>query len=222
MCLSPVTCPPEPSPAATRKSPSRFGGGVGPGIRGGHVVKWGRAVSGLRDARRPGRATGGAAPREGGAAMGGECSTGHGFVAARLDAVAGIHRDDQHRVADEARRGRDLGGAARVVGARARGVLGGRDRAAGHAFSEAVTSAWRISPAEWRRRIWLPGARMNIVESCFHGPADAPAIVHQAEGGRKCRRLTRRRAGGAGRTASPAGLVAWGFGPATRWRSSCR
>ncbi len=30
---------------------------------------------------------------------------------------------------------------------------------------------------------WLPGARMNIVESCFTAPAEAPAIVHQAEGG---------------------------------------
>lgn len=30
---------------------------------------------------------------------------------------------------------------------------------------------------------WLPGARMNIVESCFSTPAEAPAIFHQAEGG---------------------------------------
>jgi acetyl-CoA synthetase len=30
---------------------------------------------------------------------------------------------------------------------------------------------------------WLPGARMNIVESCFRAPADSPAIIHQAEGG---------------------------------------
>ena len=31
---------------------------------------------------------------------------------------------------------------------------------------------------------WLPGARLNIAESCFQAPGDAPAIVHQAEGGR--------------------------------------
>jgi acetyl-CoA synthetase len=30
---------------------------------------------------------------------------------------------------------------------------------------------------------WLPGGRMNIAESCFLAPADAPAIFHQAEGG---------------------------------------
>lgn len=30
---------------------------------------------------------------------------------------------------------------------------------------------------------WLPGARMNIVESCFAAPAQSPAIVHQAEDG---------------------------------------
>ncbi len=31
---------------------------------------------------------------------------------------------------------------------------------------------------------WLPGARLNIAESCFQAPADAPAILHQPEGGR--------------------------------------
>ncbi len=30
---------------------------------------------------------------------------------------------------------------------------------------------------------WLPGARLNIVESCFTAPADSPAIIAQAEGG---------------------------------------
>jgi acetyl-CoA synthetase len=30
---------------------------------------------------------------------------------------------------------------------------------------------------------WLPGARLNIVESCFTTAKDAPAIIHQAEGG---------------------------------------
>ena len=30
---------------------------------------------------------------------------------------------------------------------------------------------------------WLPGARMNIAESCFQAPGDAPAVLHQAEGG---------------------------------------
>jgi acetyl-CoA synthetase len=31
---------------------------------------------------------------------------------------------------------------------------------------------------------WLPGAKMNIVESCFIASADSPAIVHQTEGGK--------------------------------------
>lgn len=30
---------------------------------------------------------------------------------------------------------------------------------------------------------WLPGARLNIVDSCFQAPADSPAIVSQDEGG---------------------------------------
>ena len=30
---------------------------------------------------------------------------------------------------------------------------------------------------------WFPGARLNIAESCFNAPAEALAIVHQAEGG---------------------------------------
>lgn len=30
---------------------------------------------------------------------------------------------------------------------------------------------------------WLPGARLNIVESCFLADSAAPAIIHQAEGG---------------------------------------
>ncbi len=30
---------------------------------------------------------------------------------------------------------------------------------------------------------WLPGARLNIVESCFSAPAESPAIHYQAEGG---------------------------------------
>ena len=30
---------------------------------------------------------------------------------------------------------------------------------------------------------WFPGARLNIAESCFGAPPEAPAIVHQAEGG---------------------------------------
>ena len=30
---------------------------------------------------------------------------------------------------------------------------------------------------------WLPGARFNIVGSCFSAPVDSPAIVYQAEGG---------------------------------------
>ena len=30
---------------------------------------------------------------------------------------------------------------------------------------------------------WLPGARLNIVESCFGAPPESPAIFHQAEGG---------------------------------------
>ena len=31
---------------------------------------------------------------------------------------------------------------------------------------------------------WLPGARLNIVESCFAAPAKSPAILHQAEVGK--------------------------------------
>ena len=31
---------------------------------------------------------------------------------------------------------------------------------------------------------WLPGAKLNIVESCFRGSPDVPAIIHQAVGGR--------------------------------------
>jgi acetyl-CoA synthetase len=30
---------------------------------------------------------------------------------------------------------------------------------------------------------WLPGARLNIVESCFAAPPESPAILHQAENG---------------------------------------
>jgi acetyl-CoA synthetase len=30
---------------------------------------------------------------------------------------------------------------------------------------------------------WLPGARMNIVESCFSAPPESPAIIFQPEGG---------------------------------------
>jgi len=30
---------------------------------------------------------------------------------------------------------------------------------------------------------WLPGARLNIAESCFQADPDVPAIIHQAEGG---------------------------------------
>ena len=30
---------------------------------------------------------------------------------------------------------------------------------------------------------WLPGAQMNIVDSCFAASAESPAIIHQAEGG---------------------------------------
>ncbi|MFH0915649.1 MAG: AMP-binding protein [bacterium] len=31
---------------------------------------------------------------------------------------------------------------------------------------------------------WLPGARLNIAESCFQAPGDAPAVLHQPEGGK--------------------------------------
>ena len=30
---------------------------------------------------------------------------------------------------------------------------------------------------------WLPGAQMNVVESCFAAPAESPAIIHQREDG---------------------------------------
>lgn len=58
---------------------------------------------------------------------------------------------------------------------------------------------------------WLVGARFNPVESCFQRPVDAPAIVHQAEGGGlqtvsvgELEALTVRVA---------SGLVAWGLRP---------
>jgi acetyl-CoA synthetase len=31
---------------------------------------------------------------------------------------------------------------------------------------------------------WLPGARFNIVESCFTAPPESPAVIYQKEGGR--------------------------------------
>ena len=37
--------------------------------------------------------------------------------------------------------------------------------------------------ADLRQPRWFPGGRLNIAESCFNAPADAVAIVHQAEGG---------------------------------------
>ena len=41
--------------------------------------------------------------------------------------------------------------------------------------------------ADLREPRWFPGGRLNIAESCFNAPADAVAIVHQAEGGpRRC------------------------------------
>ena len=30
---------------------------------------------------------------------------------------------------------------------------------------------------------WLPGAQLNVVDSCFSAPPDSPAIIYQAEGG---------------------------------------
>lgn len=52
--------------------------------------------------------------------------------------------------------------------------------------------------------VWLPGARMNIAESCLSGDPGSPAIIHQAEGG-KMETLTR------GALASLAGRVAAGL-----------
>ena len=67
---------------------------------------------------------------------------------------------------------------------------------------------------------WLPGARLNIVESCFAAPAESPAILHQTEGGAlkilsygELEALTDRVA-----ATSAAGVTV----PTTRWRSSCR
>ena len=37
--------------------------------------------------------------------------------------------------------------------------------------------------SDLREPRWFPGGRLNIAESCFNAPADAVAIVHQAEGG---------------------------------------
>ena len=37
--------------------------------------------------------------------------------------------------------------------------------------------------SDLREPRWFPGGRLNIAESCFNAPADAVAVVHQAEGG---------------------------------------
>lgn len=46
------------------------------------------------------------------------------------------------------------------------------------------TQPWRAVAdlADLRAPRWFPGARLNIAESCFNAPAEAVAIVHQAEG----------------------------------------
>ncbi len=61
---------------------------------------------------------------------------------------------------------------------------------------------------------WLPGARLNIVESCLAGSPDATAILHQDEGG-EMKRMTRAQlAVLAGRVA--AGLTRLGCRPGDR------
>ena len=61
---------------------------------------------------------------------------------------------------------------------------------------------------------WLPGARLNIVESCLAGAPDATAILHQDEGG-EMKRMTRAQlAVLAGRVA--AGLTRLGCRPGDR------
>ena len=48
-------------------------------------------------------------------------------------------------------------------------------------FQRPFTRVADLSPGVETPR-WLPGARLNIVESCFTAPPDSPAIIHQAEG----------------------------------------
>ena len=56
---------------------------------------------------------------------------------------------------------------------------------------------------------WFPGARLNIAESCFGAPPDAPAIIHQAEGGALATMTGAELRGLAGRVAN--GLNAAGY-----------
>ncbi|MDE0228949.1 MAG: AMP-binding protein [Spirochaetaceae bacterium] len=56
---------------------------------------------------------------------------------------------------------------------------------------------------------WFPGARLNIAESCFGTPPDAPAIIHQAEGGALSTMTCAELRSVAGRVAN--GLVAAGY-----------
>ena len=62
--------------------------------------------------------------------------------------------------------------------------------------------------------VWLPGARLNIVESCLAGSPEAAAILHKDEGG-ELKRMTRTELGAlAGRVA--AGLTHLGCQPGDR------
>jgi len=53
--------------------------------------------------------------------------------------------------------------------------------ALGIRFEKKPTSILDVSDGPEHAR-WLPGARMNIADSCFNAPADQTAIVSQAEG----------------------------------------
>ena len=68
---------------------------------------------------------------------------------------------------------------------------------------------------------WFAGARLNIAESCFGAPPEAPAIIHQAEGGALATVTGAELRALAGRVAN--GLARRpGTAPATRSPSTCR
>lgn len=59
--------------------------------------------------------------------------------------------------------------------------------------------------------VWLPGAELNIADSCFNAPPDSTAIVYQPEGGSVCRMTYSELDGMSNRVAN--GLKALGYAP---------
>jgi len=72
--------------------------------------------------------------------------------------------------------------AARMVGAKPRGVLGTGDRAARHPLRAAVQPGARFGKTAWSRRAGLWMRDSTSWRVAFAGPPESPAIVHQAEG----------------------------------------